>query len=69
MIRYIMRKLKIADHNTYTNVARIGNSGAASVPVALSEAVNQEEIKSGDLVLFAAVGAGFNFGASIWRWQ
>jgi 3-oxoacyl-[acyl-carrier-protein] synthase-3 len=69
MINYIMRKLKIHESKTYTNVARIGNSGAASVPVALSEAVSQGKIKSGDIVLLAAVGAGFNFGASVWRWR
>lgn len=54
---------------TFTNVREIGNTGAASVAIALSEAVSQGLMKPGDLVVLAAVGAGFNYGASVWRWD
>ena len=54
---------------TYTNVARIGNTGAASIAIALSEAVQNNLIKNDATVVLAAVGAGFNFGASVWRWK
>jgi 3-oxoacyl-[acyl-carrier-protein] synthase-3 len=67
LIQYIMTKLKIPLEKTYTNVEQIGNTGSASVGIALSEALEKGLIKSGQTILFAGVGAGFNFGASIWK--
>lgn len=69
MIEYIVRKMGYKSEQTYTNVARVGNTGAASLAIAMSEAVQQRLIRDGDLVVLAAVGAGFNFGASVWRWK
>ena len=54
---------------TYANVGLVGNTGAASLAIAMSEATQKGLIKDGDLVVMAAVGAGFNFGASVWRWK
>jgi 3-oxoacyl-[acyl-carrier-protein] synthase III len=68
MIEYIMKKLKLDDTKTYINVDEIGNTGAASVGIALSDFLTQNEIKPGATVLFSAVGAGFNFGSIVWRW-
>ena len=59
---------KIALDKTYTNVARVGNSGSASLAVALSEAVQNGLLHRGDKVVLAGVGAGFNFAASVWTW-
>lgn len=67
LIQYIMAKLKIPAYKTYTNVEEIGNTGSASIGIALSEAIDKGLIKSGNKVLLAGVGAGFNFGASIWK--
>jgi len=67
LIKYVMAKLKIPLHKTYTNVEEIGNTGSASIGIALSEAISLKKIKKGDLVILAGVGAGFNYGASIWR--
>lgn len=69
LIRYVMAKLKIPADKTYTNVQEIGNTGAASIGIALSEAIELKMIKKGDVVLLAGVGAGFNFGASLWKWE
>ena len=69
LIEYIIRKMGLDMPRTFTNVREIGNTGAASVAIALSEAVAQGVIKTGDLVVLAAVGAGFNYGASVWRWD
>lgn len=69
LIEYIVRKLGFDLGQTYTNVERIGNTGSASLAIALSEAVEQKLIDDGDTVVLAAVGAGFTFGASLWRWQ
>jgi 3-oxoacyl-[acyl-carrier-protein] synthase-3 len=68
MIGYIIRKMGFDLSRTYTNVEEIGNSGAASLAIALSEAVERNALKDGDIVVMAAVGAGFNFGANLWRW-
>ena len=68
MIDYILKKLKISEAKTYINVREIGNTGSASVGIALAQAVEQKLINHGDLVLLAAVGAGFNFATSLWKW-
>jgi 3-oxoacyl-[acyl-carrier-protein] synthase-3 len=69
MIEYIVKKMGYGMERTFTNVEEVGNTGAASVGIALSEAVAKGCIKEGQLVVLAAVGAGFNFGASVWRWH
>lgn len=69
LIEYIMGKMRVAMDKTYTNIAEIGNTGAASVAIALSEAVEKGMIKHNDTVVFAAVGAGFNFAANVWKWS
>lgn len=68
LIEYLVRKLGLGMDKTYTNVAQIGNSGSASLAIALSEAQRAGHLKPGDLVALAGVGAGFNFAASVWRW-
>lgn len=67
LIDYIMDKNRILPYKTYTNVEEIGNTGAASIGIALDEAVQRGHIKSGMTVMMAGVGAGFNFGASLWK--
>ena len=52
----------------FVNVDRYGNTGAASVYVALEEAWAMGRIKPGDLVLLAAFGGGFTWGAALIRW-
>lgn len=69
LIEYIVRKLGFDLAQTYTNVERIGNTGAASLAIALSEVVRLGRLKDGDTVVLGAVGAGFTFGASVWRWR
>src|SRR5208283_45867 len=68
LIEYIMKKMGFDQTMTYTNVQEIGNTGSASLAIALSEAVTLGRIRPGDRVALAAVGAGFNFAASVWRW-
>lgn len=69
LIEYIVRKMRLDMSKTFTNVREIGNTGAASLAIALSEAVERKLLQKGQTVLLAAVGAGFNFGASIWTWH
>ena len=50
------------------NIERYGNTTAATLPLATRDAIAQGRLKKGDLVMFAAVGAGYTAGASLWRW-
>ncbi|WP_164964247.1 3-oxoacyl-ACP synthase III family protein [Rubrivivax sp. JA1026] len=68
LIEYIVRKMGAGLERTYTNVQEIGNTGSASIAIALSEAVHKGLLKPNDLLVLAGVGAGFNFAASLWRW-
>jgi 3-oxoacyl-[acyl-carrier-protein] synthase-3 len=50
------------------NIDRYGNTTAATIPLATRDAIQAGKLKQGDLVIFAAVGAGFTVGATLWRW-
>ncbi len=50
------------------NIDRYGNTTAATIPLATRDAIEQGKLKKGDLVIFAAVGAGFTVGVNLWRW-
>jgi 3-oxoacyl-[acyl-carrier-protein] synthase-3 len=51
------------------NIDQYGNTTGATVPLATRDALRCGKLKKGDLVLFAAVGAGYTVGANLWRWQ
>lgn len=61
-------KLHIAPEKVVLTVDRHGNTSAASIPLALSVAVADGRIKSGDLVLLEAMGGGFTWGSALVRW-
>jgi 3-oxoacyl-[acyl-carrier-protein] synthase-3 len=61
-------KLGLPREKVMINIERFGNTTAATIPLALSDAVEQGRLKRGDLVLAAAVGAGFTVGAVLLRW-
>jgi 3-oxoacyl-[acyl-carrier-protein] synthase-3 len=63
-----VKRLKVPMDRVIVNVDRYGNTGAASVYVALEEALSLGRIKPGDLVLMAAFGGGFTWGAALLRW-
>jgi 3-oxoacyl-[acyl-carrier-protein] synthase-3 len=50
------------------NIDRYGNTTAGTIPLATRDAIEAGRLSKGDLVLFAAVGAGYTVGASLWRW-
>jgi len=62
------KKLKIAPNKVVVTVDKHGNTSAASIPLALSTAVNDGRIKKGDLVLLEAMGGGFTWGSTLLRW-
>ena len=51
------------------NIDQYGNTTGATIPLATRDALRCGKLKKGDLVLFAAVGAGYTVGANLWRWQ
>jgi 3-oxoacyl-[acyl-carrier-protein] synthase-3 len=67
LLEYLFAKMKISPNRAIINVDQIGNMGAASIPIALHQARVDSKISNGDLVMFASVGAGFNFSALLWR--
>ncbi|MEJ7826543.1 MAG: ketoacyl-ACP synthase III [Segetibacter sp.] len=69
LINYILKKLRISEDRSYNNVEDIGNTGSASIGIALSEANDRGLIKSNSYLVIAGVGAGFNFGASLWKME
>jgi len=61
-------RLGLPREKVFQNIQRYGNTTAASIPIALTEARDQGRIKPGDLVVLAAFGAGFAWGAVAVRW-
>ena len=51
------------------NIDRYGNTTAATIPLATRDAIAEGRLKRGDLVMFAAVGAGYTCGTNLWRWS
>ncbi len=66
--QFIQQTFKLSDDQVYNNIMKYGNTTAASIPIALTEAWENGKIKSGDLVVLAAFGSGFTWGSVIIRW-
>jgi len=64
----VQRLLGLKDEQVYNNIQRYGNTTAASIPIAMSEAWEQGKIKEGDLVCLAAFGSGFTWGSALICW-
>lgn len=65
---YIQQKMGLPAEKVMSNIQKYGNTTAASVPIALSEAYQEGRIKEGDLVCLAAFGSGFTWGSALIRW-
>ncbi len=61
-------RLGLSPEQVIINIDRYGNTTAATIPLATQDALTSGKLKKGDLVMFAAVGAGFTAGANLWRW-
>lgn len=66
--QFIQQKFKLRDDQVYNNIMRYGNTTAASIIIALTEAWEQGKVKENDLVLLAAFGSGFTWGSVLIRW-
>jgi len=66
--QFVQKTMGLKDEQVWNNIQRYGNTTAASIPIALSEAYEAGKVKKGDLVCLAAFGSGFTWGASLIRW-
>ncbi len=64
----VQKVLGLSDDQVFNNIMYYGNTTAASIPIAMSEAWEQGKIKDGDLVCLAAFGSGFTWGSALMRW-
>lgn len=66
--QFVQKKMGLPDENIYNNIMRYGNTTAASIPIALSEALQEGKIKKGDLICLAAFGSGFTWASALIKW-
>ena len=66
--QFVQKKFKLNDDQIYNNIMKYGNTTAASIIIALTEAWELGKIKDNDLVVLAAFGSGFTWGSVIIRW-
>lgn len=68
IIQSAARRLGIPEEKIFVNVDRYGNTSAASIPIALDEALRSQRIRKGDVVLLVGFGAGLTWGAALIEW-
>ncbi|MDZ7966741.1 MAG: beta-ketoacyl-ACP synthase 3 [Nostoc sp. DedSLP03] len=68
IIDAVAQRLNIPEHKVISNLAHYGNTSAASIPLALDEAVQQGKIQTNDIVATSGFGAGLTWGAAIFQW-
>ena len=66
--QFIQKKFGLSDDQVYNNIMRYGNTTAASIPIALTEAWEEGKIEQGSKVVLAAFGSGFTWGSSMMVW-
>ena len=68
IIKALMERLGLPVERAFVNVQKYGNTSSASIPIALSEALQEKRLKPNNTVLFVAFGGGLNWGALIAKW-
>ncbi len=69
IIEALAQRLEIPMERFVINIDRYGNTSAASIPIALDEAVDAGRIRAGDYVVLVAFGAGLTWGATLIKWH
>ncbi len=67
--QFIQEKMELRDDQVFNNIMRYGNTTAASIPIALSEAWAEGRIKENDVICLAAFGSGFTWASALIRWK
>ncbi len=65
---FVQKQFNLPDNKVFNNIMKFGNTTAASIPIAMSEAWEQGKIKEGDLICLAAFGSGFTWASALIRW-
>lgn len=68
IIDHVIKKFNLPKEKVYVNLQKYGNTSAASIPIALDEAVAQNRIKKGDIIVLSGFGAGLTYGANLVKW-
>ena len=66
--QYIQKRLNLSNSKVYNNIMKYGNTTAASIPIALKEALDDEKLKKGDILCLAAFGSGFTWASALIKW-
>tara|TARA_B100001175_G_C19502840_1_gene639159 strand:+ start:1120 stop:2127 length:1008 start_codon:yes stop_codon:yes gene_type:complete len=66
--QFVQKQLSLPDEKVYNNIMKYGNTTAASIPIALAEAIEKGKLKEGDILCLAAFGAGFTWGSALIKW-
>lgn len=66
--QFIQKRMGLGNDKVYSNIQRYGNTTAASIPIAFSEAWQEGKVKEGDLICLASFGAGFTWASALIRW-
>jgi 3-oxoacyl-[acyl-carrier-protein] synthase-3 len=69
IIDHAVKRLKVHSASVFSNVERYGNTSAASIPVALCEAVEEGLVQAGSTVVMSGFGAGLSWGTIVWKWH
>jgi 3-oxoacyl-[acyl-carrier-protein] synthase-3 len=66
--QFVQKKFRLCDNQVYNNIQRYGNTTAASIPIALTEAWEEGKVAEGSKVVLAAFGSGFTWGSIMIQW-
>ena len=66
--QFVQKTMRLRDDQVFNNIQKYGNTTAASIPIALSEAYQEGKVKKGDLVSVASFGSGFTWAAAVFNW-
>ena len=66
--QYIQKRLNLSNTKVYNNIMKYGNTTAASIPIALKEALDEEKLKKGDILFLAGFGSGFTWASALIKW-
>ena len=66
--QFIQKKFRLEDNQVFNNISKYGNTTAASIPIALTEAYRANLIQKNDIIILAAFGSGFTWGSALIRW-
>ncbi|MCC7241378.1 MAG: 3-oxoacyl-ACP synthase, partial [Acidobacteria bacterium] len=68
IIMSVAERIGMPEDKVIINIDRFGNTTAATIPLALNDAVSSGRLRKGDLILLTSVGAGFTVGSVLVRW-